>query len=111
MTGENAIRRDTTDSWINRLNTVIAAPSASLDVGSDLDLDHLVRVDDRFTALQLVDDIHARHDLAYHRILAIQRRTVGEHDEELRIRRVGIAGTRHADDAALVRHVGEFSSK
>src|SRR5436190_7370000 len=74
---------------------------ASLDVGCDLDLHHLVGIDDRFAALDLVDHIHARHDFADHRVLAVQRGTFGEHDEELRIGRVGIAGSGHADDAAL----------
>src|SRR5437660_6509028 len=81
---------------------------ASLDVGCDLHLHHLVGIGDGLAALDLVDHIHARHHLADHRVLAVQRGTFGEHDEELRIGRVGIAGSGHADDAALVGHVGEF---
>src|SRR5437773_8666061 len=59
---------------------------ASLDVGCDLHLHHLVGIGDRFAALDLVDHIHARHHLADHGIFPVQRRAFGEHDEELRIR-------------------------
>src|SRR5918911_5253469 len=34
---------------------------ASLDVGCDLHLHHLVGIDDRLAALDLVDHVHARH--------------------------------------------------
>src|SRR5512147_527951 len=73
----------------------------SLDVGCDLHLHHLVGIDDRFAALDLVDHVHARHHLADHGVLAVQRGAFGEHDEELRIGGIDAGRARHADDAAL----------
>ena len=43
----------------------------------------LVRIIDRLAALDLVDILHAVHDLAPDGILAIQKRSVVETDEEL----------------------------
>src|SRR4051812_496411 len=63
----------------------------SLHIGGDLHLGHLVGVGDRAALrarrrlLQLVDDFHARDHLADHRVLAIEERSIGEADEELRI--------------------------
>src|SRR5262249_52174573 len=37
--------------------------------------------------LDLVDRVHAGHDLADHRVLAVEARRFGEHDEELRVSR------------------------
>src|SRR5439155_2204204 len=54
---------------------------ASLDVGCDLHLHHLVGIGDRFAALDLVDHIHAGHHFADHGVLAVQRGTFREHDE------------------------------
>src|SRR4051794_33376914 len=47
---------------------------ASLDVGCDLHLHHLVGIGDRFAALDLVDHVHARHHFADHGVLPVQRR-------------------------------------
>src|SRR4051812_21296385 len=89
--------------------------TASLDVGCDLHLYHLVGVGDLPARrawgrlLELVDHIHAGHDLADHGVLAVQTRAVGEHDEELRVRGIdAVAAAGHADDAALERDVGKF---
>src|SRR6478672_12639570 len=78
---------------------------ASLDVGCDLHLHHLVGIGDGFAALDLVDHVHARDHFADHGVLAVQRGAFGEHDEELRIGGIVTCGARHADDAALERHV------
>ena len=59
-------------------------------------------------ALELVDDIHAAHDFADHRVLAVEERALIEHDEELAVGRMRIAGPRHADGAADIGHVGEL---
>src|SRR3954447_10236529 len=45
----------------------------SLDVGGDLHLHHLVGIGDGFATLELVDHLHARHHLANHGVLAVQR--------------------------------------
>src|SRR5215218_2145143 len=62
-----------------------AETMASLDVGCDLHLHHLVGIGHRFAALDLVDHVHARYHLADHGVLPVQRRAFREHDEELRI--------------------------
>src|SRR5438445_7439971 len=81
---------------------------ASLDVGCDLYLHHLVWIGNRFATLDLVDHIHARHHFADYGVLPVQRRAFREHDEELRIGGIVACRARHPDDAALERHVGEF---
>src|SRR6266436_4845138 len=74
------------------------------DVGRDLDLDHLVWVGDgaRLAGafLDLVDELHAGHDLAPHGVLAIEEVAVLEADEELAAGAVGFAGPRHRYSAA-----------
>src|SRR5260221_10338898 len=91
------------------------AATASLDVGCDLHLDHLVGVGDlparraRRCLLPFLDHIPAGHDFADHGVLSIQARAVGEHDEELRVRGINaVAAAGHADDAALERDLREF---
>src|SRR4051794_34748288 len=65
----------------------------SLDVGSDLHLQHLVRIGHRAAGrsgrrlFQLVDHIHSRHDFTDHGVLAVQARRIAKHEEELRIGR------------------------
>ncbi|GLU24661.1 hypothetical protein SLE2022_405690 [Rubroshorea leprosula] len=57
---------------------------------------------------QRVDMLHARHDLAPHRVLVVEEGGVVEADEELAVGRVRIAGARHRADAADVRLPGEL---
>src|SRR6202022_4486747 len=59
-------------------------------------------------SLDLVDELHARHDLAPHRVLAVEEVRVLEHDEELAARAVGIVGAGHRDSAAHMRLLREF---
>ena len=51
------------------------------------------------SGLDLVDDVHSRDDLAEGGIFAIEEAGVGGGDEKLRIGRIRILRTRHADDA------------
>src|SRR5215469_5793650 len=53
--------------------------------------------------LDLVDHVHARHDLAEHGVLAVEEIRGRERDVELAACRIGIAGPRHRHGAA---HVG-----
>ncbi|CUX17864.1 hypothetical protein AGR3A_Cc200054 [Agrobacterium tomkonis CFBP 6623] len=80
---------------------------------ADGDLDHPVGVGNFAVAagatLDLVYSFHAGHDLADHGILTVQERTVGEHDEELRIGGIRILRTGHADHAPCERRLGELS--
>src|SRR5690606_12283250 len=79
--------------------TILAAEAASMslfsDVSGNFDRDHLVRIDDRLTALDLVDIFHAFDDLTPDRILAVQEARIAEADEELRIGAVRILGASH----------------
>src|SRR5262245_27737336 len=74
--------------------------SSILGVRRHLDLDHLVGVRGRLAFLDLVDEFHARRDLAPHGVLAVEEVRVLEADEELAARRIGIAGACHRDRAA-----------
>src|SRR5215813_7598078 len=92
-----------------RASGVTSASPLLFGVGRDLDLDHLVRVLDRLALLDLVDHVHAGRDLADHGVLAVQARGLAIHNEELAVGRIVVAAlARHADDAALERHVGEL---
>jgi hypothetical protein len=61
----------------------IAAPL--FHVGGNLGVEDLVRIGRGFAALELVDDIHAVHDLTNNSVFAVEERAVGEHDEKLAI--------------------------
>src|SRR5208283_5682998 len=68
--------------------------------------DDLVRVRHRAVVrlrsrLDLVHDVHARDDLAEGGVLAVEEPAVTEHDEELRVGRIGVVGAGHAEDATL----------
>src|SRR5438067_1320062 len=52
--------------------------------------------------------LHAALDLAPYRVLAIEERRVGGHDEELAVGAVGALRPRHRRDSALVGGTGEF---
>src|SRR5262245_21043011 len=89
------------------------AKKASLGVGRHLHAHDAVRIGDgtipsRVALLDLVDGVHAGHDLAHDRVLIVEAGVLGEHDEELAVGRVGVLRARHADDAALERHIGEL---
>jgi hypothetical protein len=61
----------------------------------------LVGIGWRLAFFQLVNRIHALHDLADHGVFAIQERAVSKHDEELTVGGiVAVAFARHADHAA-----------
>src|SRR6185437_13910953 len=66
-------------------------------------LDDLVGIADRLAALDLVDVLHARDDLAPDRVFPVEEGRVGEADEELRIGRIRARGARHRHRPALVR--------
>src|SRR5262249_7244754 len=76
---------------------------SSLDVGGDLHLDHLVGIGRRLALVDLVDDIHAGHDVADHGVFAVEEGGFRKADEELRIGGIVALGARHADGAALER--------
>ena len=80
-----------------------------LHVGRYLGVEDFVRIGRRLAALELIDHIHPANDLADHGVLAVEKRAVGEHDEELAVGRIRIARARHADHAARIGHVGELS--
>src|ERR1700722_5218741 len=68
-------------------------------------------------ALDLVDELHAFYHLSPDRVLPVQRRTRGEHDEELAVAAVWIRGAGHAAGAAqevplagLQRHIGQLAA-
>src|SRR5690348_17265475 len=66
-------------------------------------LDDPVGIADRLAALDLVDVLHPRDDLAPDRVLPVQEGRVGKADEELRIGRIRARSARHRHGAALVR--------
>src|SRR6185437_9361223 len=66
-------------------------------------LDDPVGIADRLAALDLVDILHAREDLAPDRVFPVEEGRVGEADEELRIGRVRARRPRHRHRPALVR--------
>src|SRR5690348_2933543 len=71
-------------------------------VGGDPHLDHAIRRGDGaipggIALLDLVDILHAAHDIADDGIIAFERRRRREHDEELRIGGIRILRARHAD--------------
>src|SRR5689334_4670804 len=83
--------------------------SSSLDVGGDLHLDHLVRIGRWLALVDLVDDVHALHDVPDHGVLAVEERGVGKADEELRVGGIdAVAAPGHADHAALERRGGKL---
>src|SRR5262249_14237915 len=87
-----------------------------LGVGRDLQLHDLVAlalgngaVVGLRSLVDLVDELHARDDLAPDRVLAVGPGRVGEADEELAVGAVGIVRARHrkrAADMMLVRDLG-----
>src|SRR5215472_604335 len=95
----------------NRRGTLRMGASL-LGVGRDLHLQHAVRIGDGaaspFALLELIDRLHAGHDLADHGVLAVEPRRVRKADEELAVRRIRVAGARHADGAALERRRAEL---
>src|SRR5689334_24519120 len=76
--------------------------SGSLDVGCDLHLHHLVRIGRRLALVDLVDDVHALHDVPDHGVLAVEEGGVRKADEELCVGGIdAVAAPGHADYAAL----------
>ncbi len=53
-------------------------------------MDDAIGIGRRLAALELVDRVHAANDLADHRVLAVEERTVGEHDEKQAVGGIGI---------------------
>src|SRR5690242_14577898 len=85
------------------------ATSGSLDVGCDLHLHHLVRIGGRLALVDLVDDVHALHDVPDHGVLAVEEGGVGKADEELRVGGIdAVAAPGHADHAALEGRGGKL---
>src|SRR6186713_3290529 len=78
-------------------------------VGGHCRLDDLVGVAHRFTALDLVDMLHAFHDVAPRRILVVEEGRVAEADEELAVARIWVPGARHRHRAAHMRFLIELS--
>src|SRR5579863_4450255 len=56
-----------------------------LHVGRHLHVDDAVGIGRRLATFELVDHIHAAHDLADHRVLTVEERAVVKHDEELAV--------------------------
>src|SRR5690606_6553802 len=65
---------------VERLAARAASTSLFRNVGGNLDRNHLVRVDDRLAALDLVDIVHALDHFTPDGILAIEERRVGKAD-------------------------------
>src|ERR1700686_2641455 len=85
------------------------SPPGLLRVGRPPHAPDLIGFCRRLAALELVDHVHAVHDLADHGVLLVQKEAVVEHDEELAVGGiVAVALARHADDAALERPLGEL---
>src|SRR5258707_15467427 len=63
-------------------------------------LDDLVGILHRLAALDLVDVLHARGDLAPHRVLVVEERSIVEADEELAVAGIRAGGARHRGGAA-----------
>ncbi len=61
------------------------------------------------TALDFVHGIHATRHFAPDGVLAIKARDWREHDEELAIRAIGVAGPRHAANAAQEARARRFA--
>src|SRR3954466_4691507 len=78
-------------------------PGGAEPLSAQRRLDDLVGIAHRLAALDLVDILHARHDLAPHRILLVEEAGVVEADEELRIRRIRALRPRHRAGAAHMR--------
>src|SRR4029077_6376581 len=74
-----------------------------LRVGGHCRLDDLVGVAHRLAALDLVDVLHALHDIAPGGVLVVEEGRVAKTDEELAVAGIGIARARHRHRAA---HVG-----
>src|SRR6266404_2948041 len=77
-------------------------------VGGDSGLDDLVRILHRLAALDLVDVLHARRDLAPDRVLAVEKGRIVEADEELAVAGIRAGGARHRGGAAHMRLLVEF---
>src|ERR1700694_5732865 len=71
-------------------------------------LDDLVRVLHRLAALDLVDVLHARRDLAPNRVLVVEERCVVKADEELAVAGIRAGGARHRGGAADMRLLVEL---
>src|SRR3954469_3744928 len=62
----------------------------------------------RVALLDLVDHVHARHDLAEYGVLVVKEAGVGEGDEELRVEGVGVLRARCAARTRIVVDAGEL---
>src|ERR1700682_1068379 len=71
-------------------------------------LDDLVRALHRLAALDLVDVLHARRDLAPDRVLVVEEGSIVEADEELAVAGIRAGGARHRGGAAHMRLLVEF---
>src|SRR3954462_1309865 len=71
-------------------------------------LDDLVGVLHRLAALDLVDVLHARGDLAPDRVLAVEEGGIIEADEELAVAGIRARGAGHRGGAADMRFLVEF---
>src|SRR5262245_57428016 len=110
VTGPRVVSRIITSSLSGVMRPRLLA---LLRVGSDLHMHDAVGVAHGAvvrlaTLLDLVDRGHAGHDLADHGVLAVEAGRLVEHDKELRVGGVRAGCARHADDAALERHVGKL---
>src|ERR1700712_2484181 len=72
-------------------------------------LDDLVGIPHRLAALDLVDVLHARGDLAPHRVLVVEEGSIVEADEELAVAGIRAGRARHRGSAADMRFLVEFS--
>src|SRR6185295_12798627 len=94
---------------------IAARCAASATTGEELTrvgrhpcLDDLVGIAHRFAALDLVDILHARRDLAPDRVLAVEERGVVEADEELAVAGIRARGAGHRGGAADMRFLVEL---
>src|SRR5690606_28699327 len=59
-------------------------------------------------ALDLVDMLHAALDIAHYGVLAVEEIAGREHDEELRVGRVGVLRARHTNGSTCKRFAREL---
>src|SRR3954471_8351135 len=77
-------------------------------IRGDARLDDLVGILDRLAALDLVDVLHARGDLAPHRVLVVEEGGIVEANEELAVAGIRVRRPRHRRGAADMRLLVEF---
>lgn len=69
-------------------------------IGCECHFHDFVRVGGRFTALDLVNQFHARCDLAPNSILSVEEAAIRKANKKLRIGGIGVLAAGHAHGAA-----------